>query len=93
MHESAYLANRIVTMNRSASWIMRIPATIVTMAIRFYQRFISPMTPPSCRFQPTCSQYALTSIERYGLIKGGWMGLKRVGRCHPWNPGGHDPVP
>lgn len=63
------------------------------LLIRFYQRFISPAFPPSCRFTPTCSSYALTSVERYGLIKGSWLAAKRIARCHPWNPGGHDPVP
>jgi putative membrane protein insertion efficiency factor len=61
--------------------------------VRGYQRFISPMTPPSCRFSPTCSQYAYESIQKYGAIKGLWMSIKRVGRCHPFNPGGYDPVP
>ncbi|MRS13238.1 MAG: membrane protein insertion efficiency factor YidD [Actinobacteria bacterium] len=61
--------------------------------IRVYQRLVSPLLPPSCRFTPTCSHYALEAIGRYGLFKGGWMSLKRIGRCHPWNPGGYDPVP
>jgi putative membrane protein insertion efficiency factor len=63
------------------------------LLIRGYQRFVSPAFPPSCRFTPTCSAYALTSIGRYGLIRGGWLALKRIARCHPWNPGGFDPVP
>ena len=64
--------------------------------IRFYRRRISPYTKPSCRFIPTCSQYALTAIERYGAWKGGWLALKRIGRCHPFHTGEHefyDPVP
>lgn len=61
--------------------------------IRVYQRVISPFLPPSCRFTPTCSAYAVTALQRYGLLHGGWLALKRVGRCHPWNPGGYDPVP
>lgn len=61
--------------------------------VSFYQNAISPMLPPSCRYQPTCSEYARIAIQRYGLIKGGWLGLKRVLRCHPFHPGGHDPVP
>ena len=68
-------------------------AVVASAMIRVYQRLISPMLPPSCRFQPTCSNYALTAIERYGVLKGGWMALKRIGRCHPWPPGGYDPVP
>lgn len=66
---------------------------IVLALIRFYQRFISPALPPSCRYTPTCSHYAYTAIERYGLVRGGWMGIKRILRCNPWHPGGYDPVP
>ncbi len=61
--------------------------------IRFYKKFISPMLPPACRFQPTCSQYSYQAIEKYGLLKGGWLAIKRIGRCHPFHPGGYDPVP
>lgn len=62
-------------------------------AIRFYKRSISPYTPPACRFQPTCSSYALTAIERFGALKGSWLALKRVIRCNPLCKGGYDPVP
>ncbi len=73
---------------------MRNPIGIVLRAaIRVYQRVVSPLFPPSCRFTPTCSNYALVALERHGVIKGGWLALKRIGRCHPWNPGGFDPVP
>lgn len=61
--------------------------------IRGYQRFISPLTPPACRFTPTCSQYALEAIQKYGPFHGCVLALKRIMRCHPWNPGGYDPVP
>lgn len=60
--------------------------------IRFYQRYLSPLLPPSCRYEPTCSEYARQAIERHGLLRGGWMGLKRIMRCNPWHPGGYDPV-
>jgi putative membrane protein insertion efficiency factor len=66
---------------------------IAMWAIKFYQNYISRFTPPSCRFYPTCSQYTFEAIEKYGFIKGGWLGVKRISRCHPFNPGGYDPVP
>jgi uncharacterized protein len=61
--------------------------------IRFYQTAISPWTPPSCIYTPTCSQYGLEAITRYGTLRGGWMTVKRILRCHPFAAGGHDPVP
>ncbi|WP_240550223.1 membrane protein insertion efficiency factor YidD [Candidatus Roseilinea sp. NK_OTU-006] len=62
-------------------------------AIRFYQLAISPALPPSCRFYPTCSEYTLQAIAKYGAVKGLWLGVKRIARCHPFHPGGYDPVP
>ncbi len=61
--------------------------------VRGYQRYISAYTPPVCRFYPTCSQYTLTAIKRYGLLKGCWLGMWRILRCHPFHPGGIDHVP
>lgn len=61
--------------------------------IKLYQRFISPMLGPHCRFQPTCSQYTLQAIASHGVLKGCWLGARRIGKCHPLHPGGHDPVP
>ena len=66
---------------------------ILISLIRFYQRFISPLTPPACRFTPTCSQYTLEAIQKYGALKGTWLGIKRIYRCHPWGGSGYDPVP
>lgn len=67
--------------------------TILLGIIRGYRRFLSPLFPPSCRFQPTCSQYALEAIAVYGTIKGTWLAVNRILRCHPFHPGGYDPVP
>lgn len=64
--------------------------------IRFYRRHISPLSPPKCRFVPTCSQYALEAVEKYGAVKGGWLAIRRLSRCHPFHRGEHDfydPVP
>jgi uncharacterized protein len=66
---------------------------VLLILIRGYRRYISPLFPPSCRFQPTCSQYAVEAIERFGAIQGSWLAIKRILRCHPFQPGGYDPVP
>jgi hypothetical protein len=74
---------------RPKSWAV----TIALKLIEIYQRYISPLTPPSCRFYPTCSRYTYEAITRYGLMQGIWLGLKRLCKCHPFHPGGSDPVP
>ncbi len=61
--------------------------------IRFYQGALSPLLRPSCRFTPTCSQYGIEAIKKHGALRGGWLTLKRIARCHPWGGHGHDPVP
>jgi putative membrane protein insertion efficiency factor len=61
--------------------------------IRAYQLFISPMRPPTCRFYPSCSAYAVTALRRFGIVRGSWLAARRLLRCHPWNPGGVDHVP
>lgn len=61
--------------------------------IRAYQLVLSPMRPPTCRFYPSCSTYALTAIQRFGIVRGSWLATRRLLRCHPWNPGGVDHVP
>ena len=61
--------------------------------VRFYQYLISPLLGPRCRFHPSCSHYAIEAIERHGTLRGGWLAVRRLGRCHPWHPGGYDPVP
>jgi uncharacterized protein len=74
-------------------WLLA-PLTLALIAlIRLYQLLISPGLPASCRFTPSCSQYTLDAVRRYGALKGAWLGVRRLVRCHPWHPGGYDPVP
>ena len=65
---------------------------IVIFAIRVYQAAISPFLPPSCRFAPTCSEYSREAVEKYGALSGGWLAVKRICKCHPFHPGGFDPL-
>jgi putative membrane protein insertion efficiency factor len=65
---------------------------IFLLLLKVYKKVISPMFPPSCRFFPTCSEYSYQSIDKYGLIKGGWLSIRRLSKCHPFHPGGYDPV-
>lgn len=67
--------------------------TVALWLIKFYQRFLSPVFPAACRFEPSCSEYGYQAIERHGAVRGSWLALRRLGRCHPLNPGGYDPVP
>lgn len=66
---------------------------IALFLLRFYKRFLSPLLPPMCRFEPTCSVYTMQAVEKYGVVRGVWLGIRRLARCHPFNPGGWDPVP
>ena len=66
---------------------------VALVPLRFYKRFISPLLPPMCRFEPTCSVYTMQAVEKYGVLRGVWLGIRRLARCHPFNPGGWDPVP
>ena len=66
---------------------------IFLLPVYFYRIFISPMTPPSCRYTPTCSAYATEAVKKHGILKGGWLALKRILSCNPWGGSGYDPVP
>jgi putative membrane protein insertion efficiency factor len=66
---------------------------IALFLVDFYQSCISPLHGPTCRYIPTCSEYFKQAVEKYGVLKGGWLGIKRILRCHPGHPGGYDPVP
>lgn len=66
---------------------------LLILCIRFYQIFISQLKPPTCRFYPTCSAYAIEAIQKKGPVKGTWLAIKRIAKCHPFHSGGYDPVP
>ena len=67
--------------------------SVALFLLRLYKRFLSPLLPPMCRFEPTCSMYTMQAVEKYGTLRGIWLGIRRLARCHPFNPGGWDPVP
>lgn len=73
--------------------LKKIIASILIGFVRFYQMAISPLYPATCRYTPTCSQYMIEAIKEHGVLRGAWLGLKRIGRCHPWGGSGYDPVP
>lgn len=62
-------------------------------ALRFYKSAVSPLLPPACRYTPTCSEYAMEAVERHGVVRGGWLAVRRLVSCNPWSRGGYDPVP
>jgi putative membrane protein insertion efficiency factor len=68
-------------------------ARALVAVVQAYRRLLSPLLGPRCRFAPSCSAYAVEAIGRFGALRGGWLALRRIGRCHPFHPGGHDPVP
>lgn len=73
--------------------IKQLTARILLCGIRLYRTFISPLFPPACRFVPTCSEYARQAVEKYGALKGGYLAVRRILKCHPLHKGGYDPVP
>ena len=73
--------------------LKKMSANLAILLIRFYRATISPLFPSCCRYTPTCSQYGIIAIKRFGFLKGSWLTIKRISRCHPWHEGGYDPVP
>ncbi len=65
---------------------------VLIFLVRLYQKFISPLFPATCRFYPTCSEYFIQAVQKYGALKGTWLGIKRISKCHPWHEGGYDPL-
>ena len=82
-----------MNLTQLADRLSRLCTALLIFPIRIYRRYISPFTPPSCRFTPTCSQYAIEALRKYGPVKGLWLAVKRILRCHPWGGSGYDPVP
>jgi len=74
-------------------YLGKLLSKVFILLIRFYQLSISPMLGQNCRYDPTCSQYTIEALKKYGAFKGGWLGIKRISSCHPWGGHGHDPVP
>lgn len=81
------------TMERIMKIVRKIAIFPFIVLIRFYQVCISPLKPPTCRFTPTCSAYALEALRKHGLFKGSWLAVRRILKCHPWGGSGYDPVP
>jgi uncharacterized protein len=75
------------------TWVRRLPRQALILVVRAYQVSLGPMLPSACRYTPSCSAYAIEALERHGALRGGWMAARRIGRCHPFRPGGYDPVP
>lgn len=82
-----------VVVSNVRTWLSTVVSVPALGLIRVYQLVISPMRPPTCRFYPSCSAYAFTAIERFGIVRGSWLTTRRLLHCHPWNPGGVDHVP
>ncbi|MDR1742461.1 MAG: membrane protein insertion efficiency factor YidD [Dysgonamonadaceae bacterium] len=75
------------------NFLEKLLTDILLLLVRFYHYFISPLTPPACRYTPTCSQYAIEALQKHGFLKGTCLSVKRILRCHPWGGSGYDPVP
>jgi uncharacterized protein len=72
-------------------WLRWLLSAFLIGGVRFYQVCLRPLLPAVCRFQPSCSEYMILAVRKYGPVRGAWRGVRRIGRCHPWHPGGYDP--
>ena len=86
----AALGHQLSAIGRALSIVAK---HVLILLVRAYQIAVSPLLPPACRYYPSCSAYAVEALERHGALRGGWLALRRIGRCHPFRPGGYDPVP
>ena len=82
-----------LTIKNYLDTVLKLLAVPFILLIKIYQLLISPLFPSSCRYSPTCSHYTLEALKKYGILKGSWLGIKRISRCHPWGGSGYDPVP
>ena len=82
-----------MSLKEAYKFFIKLLAVPFILLIKIYQLLISPLFPSTCRYNPTCSHYTLEALKKYGLLKGGWLGIKRISRCHPWGGSGYDPVP
>ena len=78
-------------LNKWLRFLLLLPGMLLIAMARIYQVTLSPLLGRHCRFEPSCSRYFIEAVRKYGAVRGGWRGVKRIGRCHPWNPGGYDP--
>ena len=90
-HKARATTTNMETFKACLRFVARLPAMLVILLLRGYKLFISPFLGNNCRFRPTCSEYMMQAVEKYGVFRGGMMGIWRIVRCNPWNPGGYDP--
>jgi len=88
-----FLKNKRIFLTQSNPSVKNLVKKIIIFIITLYQKYISPLKPSTCRFYPTCSEYAIQALSKYGLLRGAWLSVKRIFRCHPFDPGGFDPLP
>jgi hypothetical protein len=80
-----------MSFHKTIRFVYSLPSLLLIGMVRIYQWTLGPLLGRRCRFEPSCSRYFIEAVKKYGALRGAWRGLKRIGRCHPWNPGGYDP--